>query len=211
MTEQEKSTEEVIFEAAQKVFIEKGFNGTRMEEIARVASINKALLHYYYRTKEKLFKAIFERVFRSFMPQTISFLESDLPLFAKIEKFVDSYVDFILKNPFIPNFIIGEINRNPENIAEMLGNATGIVKNDVFVKFSAMIRMEIEKGTIRPIDPEQLIVNILGLCIFPFVARPIIQGIVFKGDKASYQSFLESRKKEVAHFVINSIKAEKTV
>jgi len=211
MTEQEKSTEEVIFDAAQKVFIEKGFNGARMEEIAKEASINKALLHYYYRTKEKLFKAIFERVFRSFIPQITVFLESDLPLFSKIEMFVNKYIDFIMKNPFIPNFIIGEINRNPDNIAEMLSNATGIIRNDVFGKFSLLIKKEIEKGTIRPIEPEQLIVNMLGLCIFPFVARPIIQGIVFKGDKKTYQLFLESRKKEVANFVINSIKAEKTV
>ena len=116
-----------------------------------------------------------------------------------------------MKNPFIPNFIISEINRNPDNIAEMLGNATGIVKNDVFGKFSEMIKKEIDKGTIRPIAPEQLMVNMLGLCIFPFVARPIIQGVLFKGDKKTYQLFLESRKKEVSNFVINSIKAEKQV
>lgn len=209
MTEQERTTEEIIFDAAQKVFIEKGFNGARMEEIAREASINKALLHYYYRTKEKLFKAIFERVFKSFFPQVLTFLESDLPLFDKIEMFVEKYIDFILKNPFIPNFIMSEINRNPDNIAEMLGNVTGALKNDIFGKFGDMIHKEIENGTIRPIKPEQLIVNILGLCIFPFVARPIIQGVVFKGDKKVYQVFLESRKKEVVEFVINAIKAEK--
>jgi AcrR family transcriptional regulator len=209
MTEQERSTEELIFDAAQKIFIEKGFNGARMEEIAREASINKALLHYYYRTKEKLFKAIFDRVFKSFMPQILTFFDSDSPLFNKIEKFVGTYIDFIMKNPFIPNFIMSEINRNPDNIAEMLGSATGIFKNDIFGKFSEIIKKEVEKGTIRPIEPEQLIVNILGLCIFPFVARPIIQGVVFKGDRKAYQLFLESRKKEVAEFVIHSIKAEK--
>ena len=90
MTEQERSTEEVIFDAAQKVFIEKGFNGARMEEIAKEASINKSLLHYYYRTKDKLFKAIFERVFKSFMPNVLTFWESDLPFFTKIERFVDT-------------------------------------------------------------------------------------------------------------------------
>ena len=79
------------------------------------------------------------------------------------------------------------------------------------VKFSEIVNNEIKAGNIRPIAPDQLIVNILGLCIFPFVARPIIQGVVFKGDKKSYQLFLESRKKEVVDFVINSIKIEKTV
>lgn len=211
MTEQERTTEEVIFDAAQKVFIEKGFNGARMEEIAREASINKALLHYYYRTKEKLFKAIFEKVFKSFMPQVITFWDSDMPFFTKIERFVDTYISFIMKNPFIPNFILNELNRNPDSIAEMLGSVTGIVENDIYGKFSIILKKEVEAGTIRPIAPEQLIVNILGLCIFPFVARPIIQGVIFKGDKKTYQQFLETRKKEVSEFVINSIRIEKTV
>jgi len=208
MIEQEKSTEEIIFDAAQKVFIEKGFNGARMEAIAREASINKALLHYYYRTKEKLFKAIFERVFKSFMPKIVNFLEADISVFTKIEMFVESYIDLIMKNPFIPNFIISEINRNPGNIAEMLGNASGIIQNDAFGKFSQLIKKEVEKGTIHPIDPEQLIVNLISLCVFPFVARPIIQGIIFKNDKDHFQQFLLVRKKEVVKFIINAIKVE---
>ena len=207
MTEQEKNTEEIIFDAAEVVFIEKGFDGARMQEIAEKAGINKALLHYYYRTKEKLFKAIFERVFSLFIPKILAFMESDIPLFEKIELFVHSYLDFILRNPYVPNFIINELNRNPDNISEMVGGV--IQKVDAFGKFSGLIKQEVEKGAIRPIEPEQLIVNMIGLCIFPVIARPIIQGIVFRGDKARYKLFLESRKKEVTDFIINSIKLEK--
>jgi TetR/AcrR family transcriptional regulator len=207
MTEQEKNTEEVIFDAAEEVFIEKGFEGARMQEIAEKAGINKALLHYYYRTKEKLFKAIFERVFNLFIPKIMAFMESDIPLFEKIELFVHSYMDFILRNPYVPNFIINEMNRNPDYIAEILGGA--IHKVDAFGKFSVLIKQEFEKGAIRSIEPEQLIVNMIGLCIFPIIARPIIQGIVFRGDKVRYKLFLESRKKEVTTFIINSIKLEK--
>ncbi len=207
MTEQEKNTEEIIFDAAEVVFIEKGFDGARMQEIAEKAGINKALLHYYYRTKEKLFKAIFERVFSLFIPKILAFMESDIPLFEKIELFVHSYLDFILRNPYVPNFIINELNRNPDNISEMFGGV--IQKVDAFGKFSGLIKQEVEKGAIRPIEPEQLIVNMIGLCIFPVIARPIIQGIVFRGDKARYKLFLESRKKEVTDFIINSIKLEK--
>jgi hypothetical protein len=84
-----------------------------------------------------------------------------------------------------------------------------IHKIDAFGKFSTLVKQEIEKGAIRPIEPEQLIVNIIGLCIFPIIARPIIQGIVFRGDKTQYKLFLDSRKKEVTAFIINSIKLEK--
>jgi TetR/AcrR family transcriptional regulator len=207
MTEHDHSTEEKIFDAAQKVFVEKGFNGSRMEEIAKEAGINKSLLHYYYRTKEKLFGAIFGKVANLFMPRVITFIESDAPLFEKIEYFIDTYIDLIMKNPYIPNFIISEINRNPEQVGNIIAEATGIVKHDVFARFSIIVEDEIQKGTIRPIKPDQLIVNIIGLCIFPFVARPILQNVLFKNDKKLFQEFIQSRKKEVYDFVINSIKA----
>jgi TetR/AcrR family transcriptional regulator len=207
MTEQDHSTEEKIFDAAQKVFIEKGFNGSRMEEIAKEAGINKSLLHYYYRTKEKLFGAIFGKVANLFMPRILTFIESDAPLFEKIEYFIDTYIDLIMKNPYIPNFIISEINRNPEQVGNIIAEATGILKHDTFARFSIIIEDEIKKGTIRPIQPEQLIVNIIGLCIFPFVAKPILQSILFKNDKKLYQEFIQGRKKEVYNFIINSIKA----
>jgi AcrR family transcriptional regulator len=206
MTEKEQSTEEIIFDAAQKVFVEKGFNGTRMEEIAQEAKINKSLLHYYYRTKEKLFGAIFVKVLKLFVPRIITFIESDAPLFEKIEFFVGTYIDLIMKNPYIPSFIIGEINRNPENVGKMLADAIRAGESNAFEKFSALIEKEIEKGTIKPIKAEQLVVNMIGLCIFPFVARPILQVVIFKNDKKLFKEFIETRKKEVSIFIINSIK-----
>jgi TetR/AcrR family transcriptional regulator len=207
MTEQEKNTEEVIFDAAQKVFLQKGFDGTRMQEIAQEAGINKALLHYYYRTKEKLFQAIFKKVLGLFLPRILAFMESDIPLLKKIEFFIHNYIDFILRNPYIPGFVINEITHHPDTIAETLGEL--ILKNDAFGKFSAMIKKEIDQGNIRLIEPEQLIINMIGLCIFPFVAKPILRGVFFGGDKQQYQQFLENRKKEVTDFIIHSIKIEK--
>jgi TetR/AcrR family transcriptional regulator len=205
MSEQDKKTEELIFDAAREVFTEKGFDGARMEEISQKAGINKALLHYYYRTKEKLFNAIFDMVMGNFFSGVTDMMNSDAPLFTKIEFFVDSYITMIIKNPMIPNFIMNELNRNPQRLVSIF-ESTQIVKNNAFGKFSEMVREEVKKGNIEPIEPEQLIVNLIGLCIFPFVARPIIQGVVFKNDKKKYNSFLESRKKEVAAFIINSIK-----
>lgn len=203
MTELEKSTEEIIFEAARTVFIEKGFEGARMQEIAEVADINKALLHYYYRTKEKLFNAIFERVFSQFIPKVLDFIESDKPILEKIEFFIHTYINVLLHNPFIPNFVINELNRNPAHITEMLEKH--IIKSDAFGKFSALLHEDIRKGNIRAIEPEQLLVNMLALCIFPFIARPIIKGIFFNDDKIKFQEFLEGRKKEVTSFIINSL------
>jgi len=206
MAAKEKSTENVIFEAAKEVFTAKGFDGARMQEIAEKAGINKALLHYYYRTKEKLFDAIFEKVFGDFIPKITGMLETDAPLVEKVEFFIEHYIDFIMRNPQIPSFIIHELNRHPQRVVDLIGNKTGIVKNNAFGKFAEIVKYEIKKGNIKPIDPEQLIVNVIGLCIFPFIAKPILMGVIFKNDKKKYKEFLESRKKEVAAFIINSIK-----
>lgn len=207
MAGQERTTEEVIFDAAQIVFVEKGFDGARMQEIASMAGINKALLHYYYRTKEKLFNAIFEAVISKFVPKVLDYIESDKSILEKIDFFIHSYIDILLRNPFIPHFVINEINRNPSHIAEMLGKH--IIGTDAFGKFSVLLKNEAHKGNIRSIEPEQLMVNMLSLCIFPFVARPIIQGVFFNNDKKKLQIFLESRKQEVSDFIIHSIKIVK--
>lgn len=209
MTDQEKNTEETIFIAAREEFIEKGFDGTRMQEIAKRAGINKALLHYYYRTKEKLFDAIFEKVFRSFMPGIFEVMQSDASLFYKIEVFISSYIKFILDNPHVPSFVLHELNRNPEKLTGIFASIVGAARDKGFNKFAEAIKKEIDNGTIIPIEPEQLIVNMIALCIFPVVARPIIQGVIFNNDKVRYKQFLESRKTEVSKFIINSISIKK--
>jgi len=205
MTQLEKNTEEKIFETAKEVFTEKGYEGARMEDISQRAGINKALLHYYYRTKEKLFNAIFDMVMGEFFENAISMMGSEAPLFKKIELFVDAYITLISKNPHIPNFIINELNRNPERLVTIF-KSTPIVKNNAFGKFAEVVQEEIKKGTIEPIEPIQLIINIIGLSLFPIIAKPILMGILFKNDKKKYNEFLESRKKEVAKFVINAIR-----
>lgn len=205
MTLEEKNTEDKIFEAAKDVFTEKGFDGARMEEISKKAGINKALLHYYYRTKEKLFGAIFDKVMGDFISGVIERMYNNDPLFVKIEYFVEAYLKMIMKNPHIPMFIINELNRNPERVVSIF-KMTPIAKNNLFEKFRDLINSEIEKGTIKPIVPEHLIVNILSMTIFPVVARPIIQGIIFQNNKDTYMNFLEERKKEVAKFIIDSIR-----
>ncbi len=204
VTDNEKNTEELIFDAAREVFIEKGFEGARMQDISDRAGINKALLHYYYRTKEKLFASIFELVMKQAIPSMVKFMESEMSLFQKIEYFVENYISLIQKNPYIPFFVLTEINRNPDNIANIFKKIFD-KKDNPFKKFSKLINDEVEKGVINPIEPEQLIVNMIAMCLFPFIARPIIQTIIFEGDKARYNDFIESRKKEVYKFIIHSI------
>ena len=110
------STEKDILEAAKRVFQIKGMYGARMQEIADEAGINKAMLHYYFRSKDKLFDAVFQDAAKNFFSKIRELLNVDKPLLEKIEYFVENYVELLLQNSFIPAFIITEVHQNPDRI-----------------------------------------------------------------------------------------------
>lgn len=194
------NTEEKILNAAQTVFIEKGMDGARMQQIADKAKINKALLHYYFRTKQKLFEAIFTKVFQQIFPNITVLIQSDKPIEEKLSVFIEKYIELMLRNPFLPSFILKEINRDPEFLATLI-KRQGINPSDIF----EMFEKEIAAGNIREIDPRDLMLNILSLSIFPFAAKPLLQIMFFENDKKSYNDFLIKRKTTVKEFVLNSI------
>jgi TetR/AcrR family transcriptional regulator len=194
-------TEILILDAARKVFLENGFDGTTMQMIANESGINKALVHYYYRSKDRLFEAVFIEAFAHMVPNLMKIFASEAEFAEKIRRFVDVYISALLQYPQIPLFILHELHRNPGRIIDLI-HSTGL--NPEFVINN--IRQEIKKGIIIEIDPYQLMVNMLAMCIFPFAARPMLQGFVFKNDEAAYQAFLEKRKTEVAGFILKAIK-----
>jgi len=193
-------TEILILDAARKVFLENGFDGTTMQMIASESGINKALLHYYYRSKDRLFEAVFIEAFAHMVPNLMKIFASDAEFPDKIKGFVETYISALIQYPQIPLFILHELHRNPGRIVELM-HSTGM--NPDFV--IDIVRKEIKKGNIIDLDPYQLMVNMLAMCIFPFAARPMIQGFVFKNDANAYQAFLEKRKSEVADFIIKAI------
>ncbi|MCB0460759.1 MAG: TetR/AcrR family transcriptional regulator, partial [Flavobacteriaceae bacterium] len=176
-------------------------DGARMQEIADEAGINKALLHYYYRSKQLLFEAVFKAAFLSLIPQLSKILDNDLPLEEKIRTFAANYIQFVAEHPYLPNFIIQEINKNPQFIRKILDNKDF----PSIEKFKAQVKMEIEKGTIKAIKAEQLFINLMALNVFPFIAAPLIKGVLKMDDK-TFKQMMEDRKTEVGDFIINSIK-----
>ena len=207
MTEHEMNTEEKILSAAKDVFQQKGMTGARMQEIADKAGINKALLHYYYRTKDKLFEKVFEMAFSLFIPRVKEMMTSDTPVLEKISFFVDNYIDLLNKHPYIPGFVINELNRNPQILVQIFEKNVQLKQDNIIEKFEAQIQAEVKAGIIKPITLQNLMTNVIALCIFPVVARPILQGILFENDKKQYSEFLSQRKDFVKEFIINSIKA----
>jgi len=200
MTEPEKNTEQQILNAAKTVFLKKGFDGARMQEIADEAGMNKALLHYYFRSKDKLFDAIFQEAFQQFLPRVSEIMTSDKPFFEKIWAFVESYIDMLLENPHLPMFILNELYRHPERLVNIV-RGFGIQPE----LFALQMKKEIEAGNIHPVDPRHFMVTMLGLCIFPFAARPMIQRVLFENNAEEYQKFLLQRKTEVTLFIMNAL------
>ena len=201
VSEIKSDSEDKILEAAKKVFIEKGLEGARMQEIANEARINKSLLHYYFRSKEKLFNAVFRFALSKFVPRFTENLKAEMDFYKRLEIIIEQYISLLLMNQFIPIFILNEINRNPDRIFEHFSKAG--VKPEIFID---IIQKEIDKGTIKPIDPRQLIINMLALCIFPIAARPLLKRVFFDNNKKAYKEFLLERKTEVYKFIIESIK-----
>jgi AcrR family transcriptional regulator len=198
----DNATEQKILSAATDVFQTKGMDGARMQEIADKAGINKAMLHYYYRSKQKLFEAVFTGAIKLIVPKIVKIIDTDEHLFDKIRKFTGDYISFITAHSYIPLFIINELSRNPEIIKKVLANK---VDSQIEQKLIDQINDLIEKGEIKPINPEQLLLDIVSLSIFPVMAKSLLSSILQKDDNA-YQKLIEERKHYVAEFIINSIK-----
>ncbi len=195
------STEEKILNAAKKVFLTKGMDGARMQDIADEAGINKALLHYYFRSKDKLFEQIFMEVVSDVLPRIFAILESETTLFEKIKLFCNEYISQLIKTPYVPIFILNEINRQPKTfLKKVLGK-----RKPPIGKVVVQIEKEIKSGNIKCIEPLQLMMNTLSLCVFPFLACPMIQ-LITGMDNKEFNGLMEKRKKEVPHLIIQSIK-----
>lgn len=195
------TTEAKILEAARKVFIAKGMAGARMQDIADEAGINKAMLHYYFRSKDQLFETIFKESVGNLIPRVKALLNADLPLFTKIEMFADNYISMAMQNPYIPMFVMNEVNRQPQAfIKKMFGNDPPDLS-----KLVEQIEQEVKKKNIVPISPVQLVMNLMSLCVFPFLGKPILS-MVIGLDELQFKNIMEQRKKAVPEFIIASIK-----
>jgi len=201
MKKLESNTEELIFASAIKIFHKKGLAGARMQEIADEAGINKAMLHYYFRSKQLLFEAVFKKAFMQLAPQIHQVLNSEDSLFEKIINFTDKYISFVMENRFLPTFIIQELNNNPDFANQFFSQA----EFPKSTRFLIQIEEGIQNGTIKNVNPKQLLIDMFSLAIFPFIGAPLLQKITNLNEE-EYNNLLIERKKHIASMLINSIK-----
>jgi TetR/AcrR family transcriptional regulator len=202
-------TEQRILEAARTVFLRHGTAGARMQEIAREAGVNQALLHYYFRTKERLSAAVFQQIASRIFPALAQTLAADISLDEKIDGLIGVYLDNLSRNPFVPGYLISELHHHPERVQQLLTVAIGAdpqaVLPPLFKKLEKQIDERVRAGTMRRIQSHQLVINLISLCIFPFAARPMLS-IVFGMDDPAFARFIDQRRKELPEFVRNALR-----
>lgn len=198
----DKGAEERILAAAKKVFTTKGMAGARMQDIADEAGINKAMLHYYFRDKDKLFELVFLDEAQKFFPKINAIFNSDVLLFEKIENFVTEYIDEMQENPYLPWFVMNELHRDADQFMYKIWGKDNLPKPG---KFLEQIESEIKKGTIKRISPVHLLMNMISMTIFPFVGRPMFVRNLRLTDK-QFGGIMEQRKKEIPKFIIDAIR-----
>lgn len=201
MTENEKQTEEKIFEAATDVFLEKGMDGARMQDIANHAGINKALLHYYFRTKDHLFNAVFELIARKMFMKFAPVFDENIALENKIKFFFKEHITFMQANPRLPGFILNEISRNPARIKKLLKNVD--FKN-LWSMLEKQHKGELYKYNITEESMPQIMTSIASISVFPFAARGILE-VIFQNADIDFDKYIEDRKEFAAEFVIKAI------
>ena len=192
----EPDTERRILEASAKVFMLKGKLGASMQDIADEAGINRTLLHYYFRNKDKLFDTVFEKLFAQVFPAMVGIMSSDRPFLERIELFVEAYSNLLRENPYLPVFIFQEISLNPERLAKTIRDV-GLNPEQIMIGFKA----ELENAGMKGMDPRHIFANMMGMVIFPYIGRPLFQTIAFQGDAEAYEEFLSERIKQIPNFI----------
>lgn len=196
-----KDTEKDILEAAKKIFLEKGYAGARMQAIADEANINKAMLHYYYRSKDVLFSRILDGAVETISNYFIPALSSDGSVFEKIEHLVYGYTEAIAKNPHIPMFVINELSRDGGNFHQNLRKKLNT--DSTFLKFMMQIQEEQKKGIIKPVAPHHIMLTVISLIIFPFITKPAVVNMLEISDE-TYTEMMQERREIVMDIVRNS-------
>lgn len=199
-----KDMEKTILETATRLFLEKGYASTSTTEIAKEAGCNQALVHYYFRTKERLFEAVFAEKFQNFATNILEINQGNYSFEEKLKMKIESHFDMLMANPKLPLLIAYEMNTNPsrqQSMKQKLGELPAIV----FANFQSEIDVEIAKGTIRQISVTDLIFNILALNISVFLIGPIMKSFIGLSDE-EFENMINHRKTENVNTIIKSLR-----
>ena len=202
--EKDQTTEQDILKTAENLFLEKGFALTSTTEIARIAGCNQALVHYYFRTKERLFDAVFEKNATVFISAFLDKMDDNLPFEEKVRKKIETHFDILRANPKLPFLFFNEMNTNPGRLS-LLKEKIGEMPYPLFSAIDDELKVEIEKGSVRPMTAVDLMLTILSLNLALFMAGPVLQAITGLTEQ-EFQRVVENRKRENVTVILKSLR-----
>lgn len=201
------NTQEVrnkILAISKELFMRNGYNGTSVRDIATASGTNVAMVNYYFGSKYNLFGEVFEEIFNFLAGKIFSSLTSDLPFFEMIELWLDTYYEALSKYPQMPNFLLNEVNMNPERIVKLVSEKN---PNKIYDIITKRIENEIEKGTIKEMPPDHLLLSILSLGVFPFVFDNMATAVLnISLDR--YIEMMQKHKKFVMNFIREALEVK---
>ena len=169
------STESKILAAAEQVFLRSGYDGSRMQEIADLAGINKALLHYYFRSKDALFEKIFEEKFSQFFPRLQEELKQTTSFADKVCLYAELHIGLLIKNPYLPHFVINTLQKNPDFAQK--------IPNEVLMQVLQSYYSDLAVQKVRELNPVQFMMSVMSMCVFPFLSKPLFCRAINLSDK----------------------------
>lgn len=201
-----QNIEKRILWVAERLFLEKGFSGTSTTEIAKAVGCNQALIHYYFRTKEKLFWDIFSPKMEQVVEYLDAPLDESIDFLERIRNIIDFYFGMLELDERLAPFIVNELIMHPsrwEFFRERFLRSES--RSSAFTRFEKMVEEEVAKGTIRPVLPIDLLLDIMSLCLSTFIVAPM--GYAHgECDSSARKKYLERRKQAVTDLVINGLK-----
>lgn len=201
----EDNMEKQILLAAKELFLLNGYDAVSTTQVAKKAGCNQALVHYYYRTKQNLFKIIFQEEIEKMFKRLIEIPQDDISIEEFISKVIDTQLEFMKENKNAPLFLIGELRNNPE-ILELLPENMSQYSKEILNRMRAFIKLKQSKGELQAIDVEDLLLDILSLNVFPIMTQSFFLK-VWGMQPQEQDIFLERRKEHIKKVIIASIKA----
>jgi len=201
MAKIDQTTEEKIKDAAKKVFLEKGFGGATTRDIADHADTNIALVNYYFRSKEKLFQEVFLDSFEETFSPITRILNDDLPLEAKIYKFVDHMTDLLKHDPLLPMFVFSEMRGDKSKMSVLIEKIHRQEANG----FQLQLEAEAAKGNIRKVDFNQVELSLMAMVIFPFLSMNMVK-LKMSMTAAEFYKFIDDRKKVIPEMLLTYLR-----
>jgi AcrR family transcriptional regulator len=200
------TTEQLILNTARKHFVNNGFAATRMQEIADEAGINKAMVHYYFRSKEKLYSEIIGHTLDAILPKLSKAMSTPGTFWEKLDAIVSIYVKTLTDQPEIPFFVMSEISQKRERFVSELKKRSSFFP--AVQSFLAQMHEEMEAGRMRIIPPFHLFLNIMGMTIFPYMSKPIFITVLDVGE-AQFEELMKERKEVIINFIKHALIVEK--